>query len=138
MNEKQVKETLDFLIEDYNFEYVFQEFESCPFGNWRTETYSYFNKYGCFTITKLVARDDVEYVHLDDIALLNKYMYSNSSEKIKSQIDITSVEQEIWKKHEKKCLFGKFFWGDKKYLNVLAEVIEVQIETMGQFFGIKV
>ena len=81
MTEKQIKEALDFLVKDYNLEYDFQRFESCPFGNWCTETYSYFNKYGCFTITNLLTRDDVSYIHLDDIKLLKMDLSINVQSK---------------------------------------------------------
>ncbi len=138
MNEKLVKETLDFLIEEYDLKYDYQQFENCPFGNWCMEAYSYYNDYGCFTITKLLARDDVEYVYLKNIALLKTYMYSRYSERLKYQINITSIEGDIWEKYKKRSIFRGRFWSDKKYLKILSEVIKVQIEQRGEFFGIKV
>lgn len=138
MTEEQVKETLDFLVKEYDLKYDYQQFENCPFGNWCTETYSYYNDYGCFTITKLLARDDVEYVRLKNIELLKTYMCSSYSERLKSQIDITSVEHDIWEKHKKRSIFKGYFWSDKKYLNILSEVIRTQIGKRGEFFGIKV
>lgn len=113
MTKEQVKETLDFLVEEYDLKYDYQQFENCPFGNWCTETYSYYNDYGCFTITKLLARDDVEYVRLKNIELLKAYMCSSYSERLKSQIDITLVEHDIWEKHKKEVFLKGTFGATK-------------------------
>ena len=85
-----------------------------------------------------MARDDVEYVYLKNIALLKTYMYSRYSERLKYQINITSIEGDIWEKYKKRSIFRGRFWSDKKYLKILSEVIKVQIEQRGEFFGIKV
>lgn len=138
MTEKQVRAALDFLVEEYAFKYVYQLFENCPFGNWCTETYSYYNDNGCFTITNICVRGDVGYVHLKNIELLKTFMYSDASERVKYLININSIEEEIWKKHEKASLFKRFFWGDKKYLSIVAEIIRSQIKKNGAFFGIKI
>ena len=44
----------------------------------------------------------------------------------------------IWEKYKKRSIFRGRFWSDKKYLKILSEVIKVQIEQRGEFFGIKV
>ena len=138
MTEKKVKGTLDFLVEEYDLKYDYQQFKNCPFGNWCTETYSYYNDYGCFTITNLLARDDVEYICLKNIEMLKTYMYLSYTEQLKYQINITAVEYEIWEKYKKRSMFKGRFWSDKKYLDILSEVIRAQIEKRGEFFGIKV
>lgn len=50
---------LMFLVEKYNLKYTEQTFESTPFDNWATKTYSFYNDSGCFTISELLQRDDV-------------------------------------------------------------------------------
>lgn len=93
-------------------------------------------------------RGEVDYIRLSSIDSLKGYLFSNYSgdrlnneelrryydEKLSHKINIFEYEPEIWKKHKIKLFFG----GYKKEFQVLAEVIETQIQKTGQFFGIKV
>lgn len=132
MDEKNVRKALDFLISEYRFEYRCLDFTGCPFGNWRTETYNYYNANGCFTITNLLGRDDFAFLRFDDITCVDRYSVWRPS------IDLAEEEPEIWEKHKKRSLFRGFFWGERKILQILAEVIRTQIEERGAFFGIEV
>jgi len=138
MTEEQVKKHLSFLIQKYNMKYARQDFKN--HDPMITETYSFYNENGCFTISNLAQRGDVDYIYLDNIELLKDYMFSSYSEKQKSYINITSAEKQIWDKYESGRLFKKiFFWNNtNKVLSALAEVIEEQIIKSGQFYGVKI
>ena len=132
MTEKKVKDALDFLCTEYGMEYALVEFKKYLSTNATLKTYNYYNNYGCFTISNLEARGEVDYVRLDNITLLADYVSLSSIEKQKYNIDITSIEKEIWNK------YNTFWLTDRKILRILSEVINKQIEESGEFFGIKV
>lgn len=73
MTEKQVKEALDFLCQKYGMCYDYREKQNYA-GYRDLRCFSYYNKDGCFTITDLTQSDDVEFVCLDDIGLLDNYI----------------------------------------------------------------
>ena len=161
MTEKIVEDNLDFLCEQYGFNYTFAEFENYLNTNIGIDTYSYHNEYGCFTITNFAARGEIDYICLDNIQSLKDFLcpkypdewstYNKElmqylkvqylEERGKHEINIFNTEPEIWEKHRRKFGFLKipFFWGsNKQVFKALAEVIEAQIEKNGSFFGIKV
>ena len=59
-----VKELM-FLVEKYNLKFTEQTFKSTPFGNWVTKTYSFYNDSGCFTISELLQRDEIDFYFSD-------------------------------------------------------------------------
>lgn len=149
MTEKTAKDALRFLCDKYGMNYTFAEFENYLGTNISIETYSYHNENGCFTITNFAARGEVEYLHFNSVGLLKNYLFSEYlgdwnlnndklrkyyDEKLSHKIRIFEYEPEIWKKHKVKTFFG----GYKKELNILAEVIQTQIDKHSEFFGIKV
>lgn len=138
MTEKQVKKHLSFLIQKYNMYYIRQDFKN--HDPMITETYSFYNENGCFIISNLAQRGDIDYIYLDNIESLEDYIFSSYSEKQKSYIDITSAEKQIWNKYTNGGFFKKtLFWNStNKVLSALAEVIEEQIIKSGQFFGVKI
>lgn len=137
MDEKNVKKELLFLIKKYGMDYIREDFKL--HDSLITETYSFYNKNGCFTISNFAARGEVDYFYLHNINLLKSFMYSNYNNKKKAYIDITSVQKQIWVRHTKVLFFkNPFFWlSSRKVLKALADVIEAQIQSTGQFFGIK-
>ena len=127
-----VKELM-FLVEKYNLKFAEQTFKSTPFGNWITKTYSFYNDSGCFTISELLQRDEIDFYFSDNFstvcpALKQKQLYVWDNNK-------------ILQKHQK-WIFGlknPFFWySKKKYMKALAEIIEVKISENKEFFGIKI
>lgn len=90
MTEKQVKEALDFLCQKYGMCYDYREKQNYA-GYRDLRCFSYYNKDGCFTITDLTQSDDVEFVCLDDIGLLDNYILSPYSEKLKNIVRILSM-----------------------------------------------
>lgn len=127
-------EGLFFLVDEFNLKYSAQTFENCPFGNYTTKTYSFYNDSGCFTVHVLEQRAELEFYYSncfsDDLANLHK-----------KSIDVYSTEKKIWNKRGK--IFGfipnLFFWfNNKKILETVAQVIKTQIQNYGEFFGVKV
>lgn len=138
MTELIVKSNLSFLIEKYEMFYIRKDFKIND--SLVTETYSFYNENGCFTISNFSPRGEVDYIRLDGINSLKKYLSLDYNEKRKFIIDITSVEKEIWSKHSKLLFFkNPLFWlNSRNVLKALAEVIETEIKKTGQFYGIKV
>lgn len=149
MNERTIKEVLDFLSIGYGLKYTFSKFENYLGTNLSIDTYSYHNENGCFTITNFAVRGEIEYLRLDNVYSLKDYLFSKYSgnnnldneelrryydEKLNHKIRIFDYEPAIWKKHRLKLFFGRH----KTELQALAEVIQAQIDKHGEFFGIKV
>lgn len=158
MNEEKVKNILGFLVLKYKMDYVFYEFKNYLGTNATMVTYSYYNKFGCFTIANIPVRGDVQYYRFNrveqikDMVLLrstdlgvltknNEMAYREYFDNIsKYELNIFDFEPEIWYKHRHGGFLKiPFFWGtDKQILQALADVIETQIKKNGSFFGIKV
>lgn len=153
MTEENVRKSLDFLCLKYNMSYSLGEYENYLKRNAWLFTYSYYNDFGCFTITNIPVVGDVSYYRLDSIYQISDILLDTDaldenpeadkiySDNIKKHtLSIFDFEPEIWEKHKKTAFLGiPFFWGtDKQVLRALAEVIETQIQKQGSFFGIKV
>ncbi len=158
MTEEKVKNILGFLCLKYKMTYALGEHENYMGTNAVLRTYSYYNKFGCFTIADVPVRGDVMYYRLDSVDQIadillspspnlgvltqkNEKAYREYDENIsKHKLQIFDFEPEIWEKHRKTgFLKMPFFWGtDKQILQALADVIEAQIEKYGSCFGIKV
>ena len=127
-----IKELM-FLVEKYNLKFADQTFNSTPFGNWVTKTYSFYNDSGCFTISELLQRDEIDFYFSD--------IFSNDYRVLK-QVQLNVWENdEILRKHQK-WIFGlknPFFWySKKKYMKALAETIKKKISENNEFWGIKI
>ena len=122
---------MDFLCLDYNLKYKASEFTNYLSTNGSVETYSYYNDFGCFTISNFAVKGELDYLvfkSIDDMqqCFLSKASISNFL------INIFNYEQEIWKKNP-------FYWlNTNKTLRVLSEVIKSQIKKNGNFFGIEI
>ena len=127
-----VKELM-FLVEKYNLKFTEQTFESTPFGNWVTKTYSFYNDSGCFTISELLQRDEIDFYFSD--------VFSTDYLVLKQRQLNVWDNDEILKKHQK-LIFGlknPFFWcSKKKYMKALAEIIKEKISERKEFFGVKI
>ena len=124
---------LDFLVIEYGLKHIHQDFNSCFGGNWWVKTDSYYNDSGCFTIHHLPQRGELDFYYSKEFSTIRESLCERL-------LDISSVEKEIWEKHKKfLCFKNPFFWNsEKKVFQALAEIIKVQIEKNGEFFGIKV
>ena len=56
------------------------------------------------------------------------------------EIDVSSIEPQIWAKHERLGIFKNpfFWWNNNKVLSTLAEVLKVHLAKDNEFFGIQV
>ena len=90
VEKKDVEALFGFLVEQYNFIYSFQEHKNCFGGYWYVCTYSYYNENGCFTIQEVPQRGEWDYYYAE------KYCEKNRDELCKKEIDIYSVEKDLW------------------------------------------
>ena len=56
------------------------------------------------------------------------------------EIDVSSIEPQIWDKYERICIFKNpfFWWNDNKVLSTLAEALRAHLKKNNEFFGIQV
>lgn len=129
----EIEKQFKFLETEYDLKHVYQDFSNCYGGNWWVYTHSYYNESGCFTIHNLPQRGELDFYYAKEFSNVRKNLCEH-------QINISSIEKEIWNKHNKILFFRNpfFWWSEKKILHALAEVIQVQINRYGEFFGIKI
>lgn len=121
-----IEKQFDFLVKDYGLKYSHQTFKNCYNGHWVVYAYSFYNESGCFTIYELGQRGEWDYYYAK--------RHSNIMEELlENRVDIYSVEKEIWGKARK-----KIFHSIRTELATLAEVIKKQIQTQGNFYGVKI
>ncbi len=120
---------LMFLVDKYHLKFTAQDFPSCPFGNYTTKTYSFYNDTGCFTISYLLQKNELDFYFSNTFS--SKY-----ASLCKKLLNVWVEEPEIWRKHRNKHPF--FWWNKKKILSALAEVIREKIHKNNEFFGVVV
>ena len=101
-----IEEMFDFLKKDYNLSYRYQEFINCYGGNWTVQAHSFYNDSGCFTI-------HIEIQRGMDFWYSSKFS-TERKELCEREIDVSSIEPQIWAKHERLGIFkNPFFWWNK-------------------------
>ena len=127
-----IEELFDFLIKDYNLAYRYQEFSNCYGLGWTVQTHSFYNDSGCFTIYIEIQRG-MEFWYASRFS-------TECNELCERGIDVSSIEPQIWSKHERVGIFkNPFFWlSDNKVLITLAEALKVHLAKDNEFFGIQV
>ena len=101
-----IKAMFEFLISDYGFKYEKQSFVYSE--AWKTETHSFYNESGCFTIHRMDARGELEFYHSKEFSKDRQELYKNP-------VYIETIEPEIWKKRSKIfSLSNPFFWCSKR------------------------
>ena len=125
---------LMFLVDEYGMEFSKQTIKGYPLIDCVTLTYSFYNKSGCFTISYLAARDELEFYYSHRFSYVPEELFEKP-------INIWIDDPKIWNRHEK-LIFGikdPFFWlKKKKIIDALAEVIRKKISANGEFFDIKI
>lgn len=126
-----IEKKFNFLISDYGLIYKYQEFLNCYNGGWTVYTYSFYNKSGCFTIYSLPSRGELAFYY-------SKEVCDNLKDLCCKEIDVTSIEADIWEKAQKIGIFNNpfFWWSENKVLNTLAEVLKQHIAKHHEFFGV--
>lgn len=127
-----IEELFDFLKKDYNLCYRYQEFVRCYGGNWTVQTHSFYNDSGCFTIYIEIQRG-MDFWYAPRFSTERK-------ELCEREIDVSSIEPQIWDKYERFFIFKNpfFWWNDNKVLRTLAEALKVHLAKDNEFFGIQV
>ena len=127
-----IEEMFDFLKKDYNLSYRYQEFVNCYGGGWTVQTHSFYNDSGCFTIRIEIQRG-MDFWYASRFNTERKAL-------CEKEIDVSSIEPQIWNKYEKIWFFKNpfFWWNDNKVLSTLAEALKVHLAKDNEFFGIQV
>ena len=127
-----IEKLFDFLKKDYNLSYRYQEFINCYGGNWTVQTHSFYNESGCFTIYFEIQRGMYFYYA--------SHFSTERKELCEREIDVSSIEPQIWKKKGRIFIFNNpfFWWSDNKVLRTLAEVLKIHLAKHNEFFGIQV
>ena len=127
-----IEELFDFLKKDYKLSYRYQEFINCYGGSWTVQTHSFYNDSGCFTI-------HIEIQRGMDFWYASRFS-TERKELCEKEIDVSSIEPQIWDKYERIFIFKNpfFWWNDNKVLSTLAEALKVHLLKNNEFFGIQV
>lgn len=135
--DKNIEKAFEFLVRDYGLKYEYQAFfDAFNDGRgWNIFTYSYYNESGCFTVHTLPQRGELDFYCSENFSTNYQNLYERNI-----NIYITTLEEEIWKKHSKIWIFNKpFFWcSTRRVTQAVADVLKVHIEKFGEFYGIKV
>lgn len=113
-------------LKDYGLEFKEQIFKNVYNSYFTVYTYSFYNEDGCFTIYNLPQRGEWDYFY-------SKKFSTTMDELLALRLNIYDQEPEMWNDARK-----KWFYTIKKELNVLADVINYQIQNKNEFYGIKV
>ena len=127
-----IEELFCFLKKDYNLSYKYQEFNNCYGGNWTVQTHSFYNESGCFTIYCEIQRG---------LGFWYASRFSTErTELCEREIDVSSIEPQIWDKNERIWIFKNpfFWWNANKVLSTLAQVLKAHLAKYNDFFGIQV
>ena len=129
----RINEDLNNLAMKYGLKYQYQTFEKCYSGNWYVLTHSLYNESGCFTISCLPQRGEVEFYFAERFSC-------NLRELCSQEINVYAFEKEIWEKSKK---IGPFispfsYWNPNRVLDTLIKVITVLIEKNNEFFGVEI
>lgn len=124
---------LRMLAEKHNLHYQCQKFQNCFNGGWLVYTYSLYNESGCFTISYLPQRGEVDCYYAEK--------FSNDQRELCDKVvNIFATEKDIWRRHETFWIIKKpfYYWVPSRIVKVLIEVINVSIEKSKGFFGVTI
>lgn len=127
----EIKDSFNFLVEDYGLTYKEQTFDKCYGGNWRVKTYSFYNDSGCFTISSLPQKGELDFYYSP--------RFCSSREGLCDKIlNIRSIKPEIWNTRMKLGFIKRpfFWWSSKLVLTTLAEAIKEHLIEHEDFFDI--
>ena len=121
------------LAEKHNLHYQFQKFENCFNGNWLVYTYSLYNESGCFTISYMPQRFEVDCYYAERFS-------TDRQELCNKAVDIFETEKDIWNRRETFWIFKNpfYYWSTKNIIKTLIEVINVSIEKNNGIYGIEI
>lgn len=119
-----VEKVFKFLIDKYDFKYGFNNFALFHDFLGPFDAYSFYNKYGCFTILHAVQRNEIEY-----------YVSKEFSNKQEILFEVKISEQVF--KILKQLRISPLNWFKSDNV-LLVDYIVNEIKNGGSFFGIKV
>ena len=117
----------------YDLNYAFQEFENCWELGYFVNTYSLYNKTGCFTIQYIIQKNELDFYFSKKFSTFRKFLCVKN-------INVFKVGQDIWEKRQKIWIFKNpfYYWSVNNTINVLIEVMEDSIKNNGEFFGVRI
>ena len=120
-----------FLVDEYNMKYAYQTEELG--GGWVYSHHSFYNETGCFTVSTLPNRGELDFYHASKFS-------PNPKELQKQWVDVFSIKSAVWSKYKKIGFFPIPFplIRKKRLLEATAEVIKDQIERENTFLDIVV
>ena len=124
----KIQQTFRFLVEKYHFTYAYQEFHNCYHGNWVISAYSYYNTNGCFSVSLLQQRDELDFYY-------SRHYSTIRDELFEVRLEEQTICPDVWQRAKKRFLFA---YRPQLYIDTVAYVIKKQIETTNSFFGILV
>ncbi len=125
-----IKKDFEFLINDYGLKYNYKK--HTPFGNWIYEEHSFYNENGCFTISNLLQRDDLDFYFSDFFCDDIKKLHNK-------RLKVSDYEKELWENKGKFLGFNiPFYWSKERVLSVVKESIKAQIDKSNEFFSTKI
>lgn len=113
---KKILKYFGFLVEKYNMNFKFQTFPDYYGFPCQVDTYSFYNKNGCFTFHYIVSRDE--------------WSWYRSKEISENQYDL--LEKEI---DQRDYLF-KSYYLTNSWLRDLSLIVQKQVERSNSAFGI--
>ena len=120
---KEIK-WFNFLVEQYNLKFSYQQFEKDK-NDWEPmQAYSYYNDSGCFTVYYAEQEGDWDYY-------FSTIFSHNKKELLGKKMNISKLVDQKTPKWRVSISFNK-------YNQLLSEIIKEQIEESGEFFVIKV
>ena len=117
----------------YNLSYKKQIFYNYLNLGYVLKMYSLFNQSGCFTISQLLPRDDINFFF--------SQKFSKNPEELQEKItNIFEIHKEVWKTKSKFLIFPipLFYSRIGKVVNTLVDIMEIDAFDKKEVFGLKI
>ena len=125
MNAVKAKKIFQEVLDRYDLKFSFQSFEKYLDFWGPMETYSIYNDNGCFTIYHAVQRGEWDYYVSSKFSLVQE-------ELMEKTVIPYNYCKDIWQKKY------KWYSSKKTVFQIISEIISKQINSAGEFFGVKV
>ena len=120
-----------FLVDEYDMKNAYQTLELD--GGWVYSQHCFYNETGCFTVSTLPNRGELDFYHASK--------FSHNPKELQEQwVDVFSIKSAVWSKYKKIGFFPIPFplIRKKRLLEATVEVIKDQIERENTFLDIVV
>ena len=126
-----IRDNFWFLVKQYKMTYAYQTF---AFGRgWVTSEHSFYNEFGCFTISSLPPRGETDFYR--------SIKFSNNRAELHEKIiDVFLIEKEIWAKYKRVGFLPIPFplFRHKRFMKAVSKVIQTNVQKEGTLLGIEI